>query len=359
MDNDAFWKILDGCRRSDEPEEALARKLRRLAPAEVAAFDAQFRRAVERAFRWDLWGAAYLIEGGCSEDGFIYFLQGVLARGRSVYDKALVDADSLAAVDVEGNEEIGYVASEVYQELTGKQLRSVKWKRTKPTGKRWDFDDAAANAKHLPRLQRRAVREAAAFASASDSETSPAAPRAKGAASSKPPPRLLAQQDFVVLVDQGNRLFEQKKWARAVAIYAKTLAALGPTHDPRTPFIHGRLMDTEAARGRITRARQHYDDALRTRDLLDEGNAATRSDLDNQMACFLWLHGAEDELPQALAHARRAHDGATDIPVVRDTEMRILMRLGREKEARAIAKQVLREDPKQQYFQDVKKLWRL
>jgi hypothetical protein len=35
------------------------------------------------------------------------------------------------------------------------------------------------------------------------------------------------------------------------------------------------------------------------------------------------------------------------------------MRLGREKEARAIAKQVLREDPKQQYFQDVKKLWRL
>lgn len=115
--------------------------------------------------------------------------------------------------------------------------------------------------------------------------------------------------------------------------------------------------------GALDRARAHFDAALRTRKYFSElnpkENEVSRSLLDNQLAWFLYEHGSDDELPKALEHARRAHAGTADLVSVRDTEMRILLRLGREVEARAIAKQVLRKDPKQAFFQDVKKRWRV
>jgi len=40
-----------------------------------------FRRYLNKAYTWDLWGAAYLINGGCSDDGFEYFRRWLVSRG--------------------------------------------------------------------------------------------------------------------------------------------------------------------------------------------------------------------------------------------------------------------------------------
>lgn len=370
MNLDAFWKIVDGCRRAEAPEEALAKKLRRLDPAEVASFDALFRRVTEQAFRWDLWGAAYLIEGGCSEDGFIYFLCGLISKGRMVYERALTDADWLASVDVTENEEFGQVAAEVYEELAGKPLRSVRWKRTKPAGKRWDFESATANARRLPKLQRRAAREAARAgkeraeaARANAMEKDPKKDDSRKAAA----PQWLDPTRFIILADEARDLWKKEDWAGAIRCYRQLLKDLGEVvGDPRIPYVHGDLMALESDLtdpGALDRARAHFDAAVRTREYFfgvnEKENEANRSSLDNQLAWFLYEHGSDDELPEALEHARRARAGTVDLMSVRDTEMRILLRLGREAEARALVKQVLRKDPKQALFQDVRKRWRL
>ena len=40
---------------------------------ECDLFEAAFRRYLNEAYTWDLWGAADVIHGGCSDDGFEYF----------------------------------------------------------------------------------------------------------------------------------------------------------------------------------------------------------------------------------------------------------------------------------------------
>ena len=39
---------------------------------------------MDDSYRWDLWGAAYLANGGCSDDGFDYFRGWLIGQGRKV-----------------------------------------------------------------------------------------------------------------------------------------------------------------------------------------------------------------------------------------------------------------------------------
>ena len=47
-----------------------------LPAAEIEAFDRLLYEKIDAAYRWSLWGAAYVINGGCSDDGFEYFAPG-------------------------------------------------------------------------------------------------------------------------------------------------------------------------------------------------------------------------------------------------------------------------------------------
>src|SRR5205807_9971881 len=110
------------------------------------------------ACSWDLWGAAYLINGGCSDDGFDYFRAWLISRGRTVYEAAIKDPDSLAGLtDPERDdyefEELWSVGLEVYKELTGEDMPPVhtRWP-AKPRGRRWNFDDDEELSRKLPAL---------------------------------------------------------------------------------------------------------------------------------------------------------------------------------------------------------------
>src|SRR5262245_30893478 len=124
MPPDQFWQIIERAARSDHDPgahmEALGKALRELSTEEIRSFEMAFRRYLNQAYPCDLWGAAYVAHGGCSDDGFEYFRRWLVSRGRGIYEPALVDADSLAQIEVRPGpdgvwqfEEIYYVANQI------------------------------------------------------------------------------------------------------------------------------------------------------------------------------------------------------------------------------------------------------
>jgi hypothetical protein len=358
MNEAAVWAIIDKGKRSGEPEAVLKRQLERRSPQEIAAFDRQFGRLVDRAFRWDLWGAAYLIEGGCSEDGFVYFLYGLIARGRQVYEAALADPDSLAGAKVHENEEFGGVACEVYQERTDKSLRRRRPSRSSPTGRRWDFENAAENARRLPLLAAAAARAAKTASKSSAGEQRPKARRPLSRKSVLANVRFDAMFQIQLRHDQGAAKANAGDQKGANAEFRAALAEVIPglQRHPSIPLLHINLASFPVTPAEKKRARAHFEAARRAR-----RNLAAHPDhlatLDNLLACFLWEHDYRAELGQALVWARGAVKHASDPLPAMDTEMRILLSFGRDAEAQKIAIRALKLDPACPYFQDVKKRW--
>jgi hypothetical protein len=48
------------------------------------------------SYHVDLSGAAYLINGRCSDDGVEYFRGWLIAQGRATYERVVADPDALA-----------------------------------------------------------------------------------------------------------------------------------------------------------------------------------------------------------------------------------------------------------------------
>ena len=154
MTRDEFWAIIDKGKSSEEPELILEQELKQLSPASIVDFQEHFDTLFDQAYAWPLWGAAYIIGGGCSDDGFIDFRYGLISRGKEVYEKALKDPDSLANIGEEiENESFGYVAAQVYENQTETELPYRPLPRIPdPPGDDWDFDDEEENRKRLPKL---------------------------------------------------------------------------------------------------------------------------------------------------------------------------------------------------------------
>lgn len=118
-----------------------------------------FHRFMAAAHDWDRWGAAYLINGGCSDDGFAYFRAWLVSRGPEVYEGAVRDPDSLARlIDPDRDdyefEDLWYVAPEAYEELTGEAMPAAADlpQAGGPKGDRWDHDDDAEVARRSTKL---------------------------------------------------------------------------------------------------------------------------------------------------------------------------------------------------------------
>lgn len=130
LDPDEFWKIIEKAISPTDPPhlqiESLRSELARLPLQRIISFENAFRHYVNQAYTWDLWGAAYVVHGGCSDDGFEYFRRWLVARGRDVYERSLVDPDHLASIEgqlgpdgVWEFEDIYYVAVDVFEAMGG------------------------------------------------------------------------------------------------------------------------------------------------------------------------------------------------------------------------------------------------
>lgn len=111
MDSTAFWKLIDKSRQAAEgdPEqqlEELGSLLDELSADEIVGFQHIFDSYFETSYTWPLWGAAYVIGGGCSDDGFDYFRGWLISRGEKIFTAAVAAPDGLASLIEEGDEDV-------------------------------------------------------------------------------------------------------------------------------------------------------------------------------------------------------------------------------------------------------------
>ena len=160
MNIEQFWSLIEASRRVVDPERAdgnarrqaeeLWKQLSRLTPEEIVEFSAHFRDRIGAAFQWDLWGVAYIVAGGCSDDGFADFRSWLISMGRHVFEDAVSNAESLIrVVDAPGVEDVffeefRYVPARAYEAMTGCELPpALAAGPAAPTGEKWREEELA------------------------------------------------------------------------------------------------------------------------------------------------------------------------------------------------------------------------
>jgi hypothetical protein len=97
---------------------------------------------MDRAYSWPLWGAAYVINGGCGDDSFSDFRASLISRGRTAFDRALNDPDSLAGEDLHEEawffEGYQYAVTDAVTSVTGVAPPRAQPHPKAPSGEEWD-----------------------------------------------------------------------------------------------------------------------------------------------------------------------------------------------------------------------------
>ena len=150
LSEDDFWAIVEEAKQATSEREgrpgALKESLRRMSTEKVAAFQMTFDHFVAKAYRWDLWGAAYVARGGCSDDSFIDFRYFLISEGRAIFETVLSSPDSLADLEVDDSEDLfleeyGYAAGAIYEEKAGEDMPGGgAAEPNEPIGVEWDED---------------------------------------------------------------------------------------------------------------------------------------------------------------------------------------------------------------------------
>lgn len=146
----SFWGIVEKAKvKSGNDWESRPKSLKETLltykPEEICQFNMDYREKLIKSYRWSLWGAAYLINGGCSDDGFDYFRDFLISEGKSIFEAALTNPDSLSEMSEIKDAELElyrYAIYEAYEELTNNDMPTVTMDYPKePIGDEWDEDE--------------------------------------------------------------------------------------------------------------------------------------------------------------------------------------------------------------------------
>ncbi|MGV9344649.1 DUF4240 domain-containing protein [Streptomyces spiralis] len=179
METDEFWNIIETARSNTREghafDEALVDLLTSRSEQDILEYEERFDELHDAVGRWDVWAAAYLIGGGCSDDSFTDFRAGLIALGRQWYERAAGAPDSLAehptviAAAADGDhvlfyERVNYAAAYAFKRMTGDEEDFYEaWDRhcaaqpgperdSVDMGEDFDFDDPEEMRRRLPRL---------------------------------------------------------------------------------------------------------------------------------------------------------------------------------------------------------------
>jgi len=167
MDPRQFWQLIESSKAAsvddcDRQADALTTLLLELPTTAIVAFDRLFEHYADQAYRNDVWAAAYIIQGGCSDDGFEYFRRWLIGQGEAVYTAALRDPESLLSVVTSHNqgnpflrfedapflrlecEPLGYVADQAYEQKTGSEMPRPPRPQVELIGQHWGDEDLPA-----------------------------------------------------------------------------------------------------------------------------------------------------------------------------------------------------------------------
>lgn len=158
MSADEFWTLIDEVHDEaqydmEKKDALLTKRLQSLSTERLRGYGHHWDAAMKEAYDWRLWAAAYVIHGGCSDDGFSDFRSTIIMLGREAFREAMRDPDTLlpAAKAANGDlrhENFGYPVDTVWQEKTGENFMPRAFPipvGTQPTGEDWEEND-------LPRI---------------------------------------------------------------------------------------------------------------------------------------------------------------------------------------------------------------
>jgi hypothetical protein len=132
MIDNQFWTLIETSQEKSNGDqgaqlEYLQTALEALNADDLLEFQRIFDRLHQISYRADLWGAAFLMNGGASDDGFDYFRGWLISLGRKTFENALENPDSLAEVIEDGaeadfgfeNEDMLNIAMRAWKNKTG------------------------------------------------------------------------------------------------------------------------------------------------------------------------------------------------------------------------------------------------
>lgn len=131
LDEETYWDLIDASlkatRNQEGQEQYLIRELVKRTPKEIIGFRLRTDKLLYDTYTSDMWCAGYIMNGGCSDDGFEYFRNWLISRGRETYYKAKESPDYLVREAVKGAhtyefEGFWYVALNAFEQKTGKDL---------------------------------------------------------------------------------------------------------------------------------------------------------------------------------------------------------------------------------------------
>jgi hypothetical protein len=148
MDEGQFWDLVQRTHDAasndmDRKCELLKSEVQKLSKSDAIDFATLFDTMMNRAYSYSLWGAAYVIHGGCSDDTFNDFRSSLISRGRACFERTLANPDSLADEKFDGS--IWFYEGFQYAVTAG--VKAVAGSRPglrhpdRPSGEDWREDD--------------------------------------------------------------------------------------------------------------------------------------------------------------------------------------------------------------------------
>ncbi len=162
MTEEQFWQIVGMSQKDSSDCESQTEELQTLlskrSPQGIVEFDCIFQQKLIESYTWDLWGVAYLINGGCSDDGFKYFRCWLIEQGVEAYRKAIADPQSIIDI-LKGDEEelecegLMYASSYAHEAVAQKEIPWTESAQVlEPTGEPWEEEDLESR---FPRVAER------------------------------------------------------------------------------------------------------------------------------------------------------------------------------------------------------------
>ncbi len=148
---DEFWDIVDRVHLASGGDmemkcQLLRAELEKLSAETLYSFDNHFDDCDDTAYSWDLWAAAYIIGGGCSDDSFSDFRGTLISMGREIFERIVSLPDALADMETgkyesfyEGYQYVPMVA--LQDRMDGQLQRRAKPAPVDPSGENWNDDD--------------------------------------------------------------------------------------------------------------------------------------------------------------------------------------------------------------------------
>jgi Protein of unknown function (DUF4240) len=169
LDEDFYWAIIDKSLKAtsdqEDQEEFLIQEIAKLTPKQMIGFRLRTDKLLYDTYTSEMWCAGYIMNGGCSDDGFEYFRNWLISRGKETYYKAKANPDNLIdeadpEIDMYEFESFWYVALAAFEQKTGKDLYDYIDNENFKTKEghypeivfNWQQEDAESMKKICPRL---------------------------------------------------------------------------------------------------------------------------------------------------------------------------------------------------------------